>query len=362
MPDAKRYNHLKISAHFALWLASMAITLSLFYYNEKTVHFDLAILSKAAVLNLGFAIAVYVNLLVLIPRFLKQKNYVFYIFWLVVLLTFASLFIQFLLIYPLRSFLNFENRFRSFDSNLHAAYFFASLIYVAFTSFLKFINDWLALQDLNLKLAKIEKQKLEAELKTLKGQLNPHFLFNSLNNIYSLALIQSEKVPELILTLADLMRHIIYESRGKFIDLEKEIEFVNNFIAMQKIRISEQVQINYEMNGQLPSAKIAPLIFEPFIDNAFKHGLPGITGKDFINISFNFNEPEWLSFQIENNYEIMENIEKKNSGIGISNVKQRLLHLYGPNEFNLEITHHENVHSVKLKLKLKQHGNKSINS
>lgn len=353
MPGVKRYNHLKIAAHFVLWLASMIITLSLFYYNEKTVHFDLAILSKAAILNLGFALAVYVNLWVLIPRFLKQKNYVFYIFWLVLLLTFASLFIQFLLIYPLRSFLNFENRFHSFDSNLHAAYFFASLIYVAFTSFLKFINDWLALQDLNLKLAKIEQQKLEAELKTLKGQLNPHFLFNSLNNIYSLALVQSEKVPELILILADLMRHIIYESRGKFIDLEKEIEFVNNFIAMQKIRISEQVQIKYEMSGKIPSAKIAPLIFEPFIDNAFKHGLPGINGKDFIKISFNFEEPEWLYFLIENNYETMDNTGKKNSGIGLSNVKQRLQHLYDTNEFHLEVAHKENIHSVKLRLKLK---------
>ena len=353
MPGLKRYNHLKIAAHFVLWLTSMAITLFLFFYNEKTVHFDLAILSKAAILNIGFALAVYINLWVLIPRFLKQKNYIFYVFWLVLLLTFASLFIQFLLIYPLRSFLNFENRFHSFDSNLHAAYFFASLIYVAISSFLKFVNDWFILQDLNLKLAKIEQQKLEAELKTLKGQLNPHFLFNSLNNIYSLALIQSEKVPELILTLADLMRHIIYDSRGKFIDLEKEIEFVNNFIAMQRIRTSEQTRIKYTTSGPVPSAKIAPLIFEPFIDNAFKHGLPGVNGKDFINISFDFRDPQWLNFRIENNFESTGNAAKQNSGIGISNVKQRLQHLYGTNEFQLDIVHKENIHSVNLRLKLK---------
>lgn len=174
MPDVNRYNHLKIAIHLVLWLASISITLLLFYYNERNVHFDLTILSKAVIINLGFALAVYVNLLILIPRFLKQKNYVFYIFWLVILLTLASLFIQFLLMYPLRNFLDFEIKFQSFDSNLHAAYFSASLIYVAFTSFLKFIKDWLTLQDLNLKLAKIEHQKLEAELKTLKGQLNPH--------------------------------------------------------------------------------------------------------------------------------------------------------------------------------------------
>ncbi len=353
MPDANRYSRLNFLPHLILWLASICITLLLFYYNEKQVHLDLEIVSKAAIVNLGFAIAVYVNLWVLIPKFLKEKHYVFYIFWLVLLLTFASVLIQFLLIYPLRNFLNLENRFHSFDSNLHAAYFFASLMYVAFTSFLKFIKDWLTLQDLNLKLARIEQQKLEAELKSLKGQLNPHFLFNSLNNIYSLALMQSEKVPELILTLADLMRHIIYESRGNFIELEKEIEFVNNFVAMQKIRTSDQVHINYQIKGEVPAAKIAPLLFEPFIDNAFKHGLPGIDGKDFIRISFDFTKPDWLMFCIENNYETIDFAEKKNSGIGISNVKQRLQHLYKLSEFNLEIVHENHVHSVKLRLKLK---------
>jgi two-component system, LytTR family, sensor kinase len=353
MPELIKYNRLKIAGHLSFWVASMCVILFLFYYNKQNVFINLDILFKAAIINLGFALAVYINLLVLIPNFLKQKKYIFYIFWLVILLTFASLFIQFLLIYPLRNILELENRFRSFDSNLHAAYFFASLIYVAFTSFLKFIKDWLALQDLNLKLAIIEQQKLEAELKTLKGQLNPHFLFNSLNNIYSLALIQSEKVPDLILTLAELMRHIIYESRGNFIPLEKEIDFVNNFIAMQRIRTSEQANIRYSMNGQVPPAMIAPLLFEPFIDNAFKHGLPGINDNDFIKIHFDFSESQWLTFQCENNFETFETISKQNSGIGITNVKQRLQHLYEPSEFNLEIIHQDHIHSVNLRLKLK---------
>jgi two-component system, LytTR family, sensor kinase len=175
----------------------------------------------------------------------------------------SSLVIQFFLLSPLPNLPDIATIFRSFNTDLHAAYFFATLMYVAFTSFIKFIKDWLTLQDINLKLAKIEQQKLEAELKTLKAQLNPHFLFNSLNNIYSLALMKSDKVPDLILTLAELMRHIIYESKGKYISLEKEVEFVNNFIAMQKIRTSENVQIKYDLKGNVPSAKIAPLLFEP---------------------------------------------------------------------------------------------------
>jgi two-component system, LytTR family, sensor kinase len=354
MPDIKRYSHLRIFAHLIFWVASIGFMLFFFYYNEKKVHLDLVVLSKALITNMGFAFGVYVNLWILIPKFLKQKNYVFYVFWLVVLITLSSIFIQLLLMFPLRILLEPGIRLRSFNINLHAAYFSATLIYVAFTSFLKFIKDWISIQDLNLKLAKIEQQKLEAELVTLKGQLNPHFLFNSLNNIYSLALIQSEKVPDLILRLADLMRHIIYESRENFISLEKEIDFVTNFISLQKIRTAENVKIEYNVQGVIPEARIVPLIFEPFIDNAFKHGLPGINGKDYILISFDFSTPGWLNFKIENNYELSEDYKhKKNGGIGIANVKQRLEHLYKTSEYQLKIEHLEYIHSVNLKLKLK---------
>jgi sensor histidine kinase YesM len=352
MRKGKLYHSLKISGHILFWLASIGFMLFFFYFNEERVHFDLEVISKALIANLGFALGVYINLYVLIPRFLKRKHYVFYIFWLVVLLTLSSLTIQLLFIYPLRNVFEFNDGMDSFNPNLHSAYFFATLIYVALTSFLKFIKEWIELQDLNLKLARIEQQKLEAELKTLKGQLNPHFLFNSLNNIYSLALVQSEKVPDLILRLSDLMRHIIYESREKYISLDKEIEFVNNFIELQRIRAPQHVKIDYTINGTVPSAKIAPLLFEPFIDNAFKHGLPGNEGKDYIEISFEFTNPHDLYFHIENNYDTTEKSSKKPGGIGVKNVKRRLKHLYQKTDYSLEITAENNVYSVNLQLKL----------
>jgi LytS/YehU family sensor histidine kinase len=209
------------------------------------------------------------------------------------------------------------------------------------------------MQDLNLRLEKTERQKLEAELKTLKGQLNPHFLFNSLNNIYSLALTKSDRVPDLILKLSDLMRHIIYESKENYIPFEKEIEFVNNFIALQKIRTAEQTNIKYRIEGDVPSANIAPLLFEPFIDNAFKHGLPGTYDSDYIKIIFNFDDPEYIIFRLENNYEDIDSGNKKDSGIGIENVKQRLKHLYKQNDYKLQINKDSGIFSVFLKIKLK---------
>ena len=351
MPKSVFYNRFKIVGHVLFWLASICLLTLIFYFYDERFSVNLA--EKALVTNIGFALSVYVNLYLLIPRFLKQKNYIFYIFWLIILLSVSSLLIQFLFIYPLRNVLNVGDSFSSFDPNLHSAYFFANLVYVAITSFLNFIKDWLSLQDLNLKLAKIEQQKLEAELKTLKGQLNPHFLFNSLNNIYSLALIKSDKVPELILKLSDLMRHIIYESKENFISLEKEIEFVNNFIALQKIRSSENTRIDYEIEGTIPSARIAPLLFEPFIDNAFKHGLPGSEDSDYISIKISFPQNDQLNFVIKNNYIDNEEWVKRDSGIGITNVKKRLKLLYQSNEYKLKIKKENQVHSVSLWLKLK---------
>lgn len=351
MPKTVLYNRYKVAGHILFWLVSISLLTLIFYFYDENLSLNL--IEKAIVTNIGFAFAVYVNLQVLIPRFLKQKNYIFYIFWLILLLTVSSLFIQFLFVYPLRNALNIAENLQKFNSNLHSAYFFATFVYVALTSFLKFIKDWLSLQDLNLKLAKIEHQKLEAELKTLKGQLNPHFLFNSLNNIYSLALIKSEKVPDLILKLSDLMRHVIYESKENFISLDKEIEFVNNFIALQKIRTSANTRIDYKIVGNIPSARIAPLLFEPFIDNAFKHGLPGSENKDYISIKLDFLQSDQLIFDIKNNYIENPGLDKKNSGIGIANVKKRLDLLYGSNEYNLEIKKDNQLYSVSLWLKLK---------
>ncbi|HYQ58620.1 MAG TPA: histidine kinase [Draconibacterium sp.] len=340
-------------AHVLFWTVSVVFVSVIFFIYSREL--NLKTIAKALTINAGFALGVYANLYILIPRFLIKKQYIYYVFGLVILVSISSFLIQLLIIYPLRQFLEVSDQLTSPNSETHSAFFFATLFYVALTTFLKLFKDWLSLQDVNYKLAKTEKEKLEAELKSLKGQLNPHFLFNSLNNIYSLALIKSDQVPQLILTLSDLMRHIIYESRDNFISLNKEIKFVDNFIALQKIRTSERTNISYNKPANIPQAQIAPLLFEPFIDNAFKHGLPG-TQNDYITITFSIKE-EWLKFELENNYSESEKFDSKNSGIGISNVKQRLKHLYKPDDYELLIDRNNFIYSVSLKLKLKTYGN-----
>jgi len=351
MPKQILYQRYKIVVHLLFWAASFVLLSVLFHFYGEGYSFSL--FEKSAIINAFFAAAVYINLYLLIPRYLKKKNYIFYIFWLILLLSIVGFLLQLIFLYPFHQLTSQTPGYKLFNTDLHSAYFFSGLLYVSFTTFLKLTKDWLSLQDLNMKLVKIEQQKLEAELKTLKGQLNPHFLFNSLNNIYSLALTKSDQVPALILKLADLMRHIIYESKDNFIALEKELEFVQNFIDLQKIRISENNTIQFEIHGNPPAAKIAPLIFEPFIDNAFKYGLPGLENRDFIKIRFDFGTENMLKFEITNNFH--EHFIKKNtnSGIGLNNVKQRLKLLYAKNEYSLSINTSNNIFHVTLELKLK---------
>ncbi len=354
MAELKKYKRYSFLGHISFWVISISFWLfQLYLASERSIDSFPATLIKAIVPNVGFAIAVYLNLYVLIPKVLKAKNYIFYAFWLIVLMASISFLIQLVFMYPLNYMFTDTGHFEVFNKDIYSAGFFVTGFYLGLTSFLKFVKDWFLLQDLNLKYAQIERQKLEAELKTLKGQVNPHFLFNSLNNIYSLALTHSEKVPELILKLSDLMRHVIYESRENYISLYKELEFVKNFVSLQKIRVSENARVSFKVEGEIPSKKIAPLLFEPFIDNAFKHGLKNTNGQQFLTISFQFENKGKLHFLIQNSFDDPVDMDSKYKGIGIDNVKQRLAHLYKENEYNLDITKKDGIFTVELLLDLK---------
>ncbi|MBN1819107.1 MAG: histidine kinase [Prolixibacteraceae bacterium] len=354
MPKIKSYYKLRIIGHLVFWLASIIYWFILFYMVDKE-NFSLTghTLLKDLILNLSFAISVYINLYILIPKLFIRKNYIYYGFWLILLLASSSVLIQILFIYPFHYIFSPE-QFDSFDPSIYSRYFFVTFLYVAITSVLKFIKEWFILQDLKFKYEQIERQKLEAELKTLKGQVHPHFLFNSLNNVYSLSLTNPEKVPDLILKLSDLLRHAIYESRENFIKLSKEIGFVENYLSLQKIRVSDKVKIEYIIKGTVPEKLIAPLLFEPFIDNAFKHGLSGNSGNEFVKVNFDFTKPDYLEFTIENSYEKLIENNTKYKGIGLENVKQRLSHLYNKDKYELKITDENNIYKVFLGLHLKE--------
>lgn len=198
------------------------------------------------------------------------------------------------------------------------------------------------------RLRELEKQQIESNLQQLKYQLSPHFLFNALNCVYSLSLKKSDDLPKAILTISDLLRYVTYDSSGNTVNIQKEINYLKDYIKLQQLRLSPDSKIEFDAQNENESAEIAPMILIPFVENAFKHG---INADNVVNIKsvISITESE-VDFDIENT-KVVENQKDGTHGIGIQNVISRLDILYG-SKYNLEISDTDETYKVTLKLKL----------
>ncbi|MEM1259060.1 MAG: histidine kinase [Bacteroidota bacterium] len=208
---------------------------------------------------------------------------------------------------------------------------------------------WDSLQK-QLQIDDLQSAVQESELQFLRSQVNPHFLFNNLNNLYSYALEGSPKTPEIILELSGVLRYMLYESKEKYVPLDKELEQLGNFIRLYKMQIEERGKVNFETNGIKPGYRIAPLILIVFIENAFKHSQSGQAADIEISISLEMKNAA-LNFQCVNNYEANKGLESVAKGIGLANVKKRL-HLLYPNKHELNLEEDGKLYKVSLKLEL----------
>lgn len=181
------------------------------------------------------------------------------------------------------------------------------------------------------RLIEAERQKADAELKNLKNQLNPHFLLNTLNNIYALITFNSEKAKEAVLELSKLLRHVLYDNQRVKVPLEKELNFINNYISLMRIRLPESVKINVKLNAGSSNLEIAPLIFISLIENAFKHGISP-TEESFISIHIEGYTDGKICCEISNSNFPKSATDKSGSGIGLEQVYQRLELTY-PNKY-----------------------------
>ncbi|GAA4274510.1 hypothetical protein GCM10022258_38060 [Aquimarina gracilis] len=170
-----------------------------------------------------------------------------------------------------------------------------------------------------------EAQRTETELQFLKAQLNPHFLFNSLNSVYSLVRNKSNDAPEAVLTLSELMRYMLYEANQEIVPLIKEIEYIKNYVSLQRLRLSNSEDVKLSIKGEYEKKKIYPLLLISFIENAFKYGtdFKGVTD---INIRIEVIE-NTLKFNVSNIIGVYRK-NKSNSGVGLTNIKNRLELLY----------------------------------
>lgn len=193
----------------------------------------------------------------------------------------------------------------------------------------------------------------ESELQFLKTQINPHFLFNNLNNLYAYAIENSPKTPDIILELSGVLRYMLYECKAKYVPLEKEIKQLENFINLNEMQIEERGEVRFSKQGIHSSYQIAPLILIVFIENAFKHSTASQTDEIKIDVQVKLSEQGVLQFTCQNSFQGQSNTDSLSQGIGLENVKKRLELLY-PNAHELWIENANNVYKVHLSMNLKQ--------
>jgi LytS/YehU family sensor histidine kinase len=208
-----------------------------------------------------------------------------------------------------------------------------------------FINEWF--KNVQLK-AEMKYRQVETELKYLKNQINPHFLFNTLNNIYTLCYLKDDKAAPAVMKLSEMMRYMLYDSNASQIELEREIQFINNYLELQRLKKDETMQISFEVSGVKGRHKITPLLLIAFFENCFKHGDIETNPKGWIKAELTLNDT-LMQLVVSNSRKRGLLPGDKASGVGLDNVRKRLSILY-EGKHQLEILDENNQYKVNLTL------------
>ncbi|MDL2227557.1 sensor histidine kinase [Odoribacter sp. OttesenSCG-928-L07] len=327
MNQNKKTKKLLITLHVLVWLVILCFPIILmgsseaFNYHRFFMHLMFTSL---------FMILFYVNYVVLIPKyFLKKKITTFVLVNIALVLIFMTL----MNLIP-QYFFVFDNKpprpphgESPWMRNLFmiSRDFLILVMVIVISIAIKMIENWSGMEKAK---SEAEKNQYEAELLNLRNQINPHFLLNTLNNIYALIAFDAEKAQQAVQDLSKLLRHILYDNKEKFVSIHKEIDFIKQYIELMKIRLSDNIKVETHFNiPENSTAKIAPLIFISLIENAFKHGVSANhPGYIYINI---YEEKNKIICNVKNSY-FPKSIEsdKSGSGIGLNSINQRLNLLY----------------------------------
>lgn len=285
----------------------------------------------------------YLFYIFLVPMFLNKKKLTEF-FLISFLLVLIMPFIGYSMLFFARAIFDgtFQDFYRGYSIRMHMSGYVPVLIAAVFGSFFRVIINWFSTMNQKAELAR---QKLTTELDLIKSKLNPHFLFNTLNNIDSLIQNNPEKASEVLIKLSEMMRYMTYETSAEYVELINEVDFIENMIELQGLRIKTPENIKYEFSGDM-TLKIAPALFIPLIENAFKFACLE-NNKPRIDISLT-SQNGIVEFKISNNYDKYSKYSKStNSGFGIINLKKRLELTY-PGKYNLNIEPSESNFIVKL--------------
>lgn len=287
--------------------------------------------------------ATYTTIYVLLPFYLKKRNLLLTVL-LLVLLVFTITLCE-------RIALRSINQLPiTFDSLFGVTFLYLMLetnFMVAIAFAIKVVKKWKVQQEEKFEM---EKLNLQSELNLLKAQLHPHFLFNTMNNLYALSLEESTKTSEGIAKISELLRSVLYDCNDVEIELEKEIKLIENYIDLEKMRYGKRLKVVFEVSGEIRNKTIAPMLFFTFVENCFKHGCSNDPESPFIKIGIKVNENKIQFFAINSKKENKnQDDENKSGGIGLKNVQKRLNIIYGEN-YDLKINDIQNKFEVSLSI------------
>ncbi|MEQ6124466.1 histidine kinase [Pseudotenacibaculum sp. MALMAid0570] len=329
--------------NLALWLVSYFVLLFFFAESFSPQKIDY-IYTGAFVFTI--IIPVIINLYVLIPFLLSKERYLlFFLLFLANLLLFTEtnkwFFNSYIdVIFP-------DYYFVSYHSNTTLFIIFS--VFLVGTTLVKLASDWFQLNKVKNELLRNENIEIQNRLTSLKSQINPHFLFNSLNVLYSLSLEEKEETSSAILQLSHILRYVLYETADRKISLKKEVELIQKYLEFQKYRYHDSANVSFETDIQDLEFLLYPMLLLPLIENSFKHGIKGEVKNTFINIKLTQNRGDFY-FYIENNISDGTAVsDDQYSGLGLQNIQQNLALVY-PNSHSFEITESEKSFAVSLKI------------
>ena len=317
------------------------------YFDDYDYSFKTNILSFINHISLA-----YLNIYYLMPKFVYKRKFKTYILSVFICLL-AALILRYTLTYSLVSTNVWPEGPEPIDRitlNYAVQMMLGELYVMSFVTAIKITIDWLREKN---KLIELEKRQLASELKFLRTQVSPHFFFNTLNNIYSLSLEKSDNAPELILRLSKLMRYLIYGTKEPLQPLKREIEIIQDYIELERVRFDNALKIHLNVQGDFEEALIPPMLLIPLVENAFKHGANKSLDQVCIAIDFKVLE-NILYFKVSNTIPSpISTSDQEIGGIGLKNVRKRLKLAYDRKDYDFKVFSSGKQFSVSLNLKVR---------
>lgn len=344
-------NYKRIALHVAFWMMAWLVTAVIYGYEKMPA---IVALECNLILLPVHMFYFYTIAYLIIPKYLLRRRYfqftVILILFVFIIPCISRIFDIYLVEPRLDAYLKllgFNNwdkvqgtKWERFSNVVYYLSAFKGVnLLVWFAVAIKFFNSW----------SQRNNAALQAELNLLKAQIHPHFLFNTLNNLYALTLNNSPKSPEIVMGLSEILRYMLYECNVEHVPLKKDIAMLDNFILLEKMRYEDRLDVNFTKEGDLEGHQIAPLLLLPLVENAFKHGAGEQIGQAWINIELQV-EGKALKFKINNSKP--ETLKTQAAGnIGLENLGKRLTLIY-PDAYQLKIYDEEDMFAVILKIDL----------